>query len=160
MKAEKFNPQSEKEIEELLAHYPTKQAALLPLLHLAQKEFGWISPAVMELVAKRLDLSPAHVYGVVTFYSMFLRQPPAKYHLQVCRTLPCALMGAATVIDYLEKKLGIKAGETTRDGRFLLTEVECLASCGTAPMMRVNETYHEGLTEEKIDQLLEEWNRT
>ncbi len=160
MNPQNFNPQNEQEIEAILKHYPTKQAGLLPVLHLAQKEFGWISADVMELVAKRLDLSPAHVYGVVTFYSMFLQQPPAKYHLQVCRTLPCALMGAATVVDYLEKKLGIKAGEMTKDGRFRLTEVECLASCGTAPMMRVNETYHEGLTKEKIDRLLEEWNRT
>lgn len=155
-----FNAQAEQEIATILSHYPTKQAALLPVLHLSQKEFGWISPEVMELVAKRLDLSPAHVYGVVTFYSMFLQKPPAKYHLQVCRTLPCALMGAATVVEYLQKKLGIKSGETTKDGQFHLTEVECLASCGTAPMMRVNETYHEGLTEEKIDRLLDEFNKT
>ncbi len=159
MKAEKFNPASEQEIVEILKRYPTKQAALLPVLHVAEKEFGWISPEVMELVAKRLEISPAHVYGVVTFYTMYPREKPAKYHVQVCQTLPCALMGCEPVIDHLEKKLGIQSGETTKDERFRLSRVECLASCGTAPAMRVNETYYENLNEEEIDRILNELNK-
>jgi NADH-quinone oxidoreductase subunit E len=158
MKAEKFSDASEREIQEILARYPTKQAALLPVLWVAEKEFGYIAPEVMELVARRLDVSPAHVYGVVTFYTMYQKEPPAKYHVQVCQTLPCAMMGCDKVIDHLENRLGIKAGETTKDRRFKLSTVECLASCGTAPAMRVNEAYYENLTTEEIDRLIEKWN--
>lgn len=159
MKADKFNDASEKEIQELLSHYPTKQAALLPVLWVAEREFGWISPEVMELVAKRLEVSPAHVYGVVTFYTMYQQQPPARYHVQVCQTLPCAMAGCDKLIAQLETKLGIKAGEITKDKRFKLSTVECLASCGTAPAMRVNDTYYENLTESEIDRLLNEFNK-
>ncbi len=149
-----FSEISKKEIEEILNHYPTKQAALLPVLWVAQEQFGWISEGVMDLVAQTLDISPAHVYGVVTFYTMYYRKPVGRCHIQVCRTLPCALMGAESILEHLEKKLGIKEGETTPDGQFTLSTVECLASCGTAPMLRLNEEYRENLTPEKIDQLL------
>lgn len=159
MKADKFNDASEKEIQELLSHYPTKQAALLPVLWVAEREFGWISPEVMELVAKRLEISPAHVYGVATFYTMYQKEPPAKYHVQVCQTLPCAMAGCDKVIAQLEDRLGIKAGSITKDKRFKLSTVECLASCGTAPAMRVNDTYYENLTEAEIDRLLSEFNK-
>lgn len=158
MKPEKFNIESEREIEQILTRYPTQQAALLPVLHIAEREFGWISPEVMELVAKRLDLSPAHVYGVVTFYTMYQREPPAKFHVQVCQTLPCALMGCEKVVDYLEKRLEIKAGEVTKDRRFRLSRVECLASCGTGPAMRVNEAYYEDLNEAEIDRIIGKLN--
>jgi len=159
MKPDKFNEASEREIEELLTRYPTKQAALLPVLHLAERDFGWISPDVMELVARRLEISPAHVYGVATFYTMYEKEPRAKYHVEVCQTLPCAIMGCGRLIEYLEKKLGIKTGEKTKDERFKLTKVECLASCGTGPAMRINETYYENLTDAEIDRILEELNK-
>ncbi len=159
MIADKFNDASEREIEQILSRYPTKQAALLPVLWVAEKEFGYISLEVMELVARRLDVSPAHVYGVVTFYTMYQKEPPAQHHIQVCQTLPCAMMGCSKVIAHLEDRLGIKAGETTKDRRFKLSLVECLASCGTAPAMRVNETYYENLTEAEIDRLLGEFNK-
>jgi NADH-quinone oxidoreductase subunit E len=151
----KFNEKSQKRIDEVLQRYPNKQAALLPLLWVAQEEFGWISPEAMELVAKTLDISPAHVYGVVTFYTMYHQKPVGRHHLQVCRTLSCAMMGADKILCHLKDRLRISEGETTPDGRFTLSTVECLASCGTAPAVQVNRTYHESLTTEKVDQLLE-----
>ena len=151
----KFSGKSESEIQEILKRYPTKQAALLPVLWVAQKEFRWISPESIELVAKTLDLSPAHVHGVVTFYTMFQRKKPGRYHLQVCQTLPCALMGCGKILDRLKDRLGIDVGETSADGRFTLSTVECLASCGTGPAVRINEAYHENLTPEKMDEILE-----
>ena len=151
-----FSEKSKSEIQDILKRYPTKQAALLPVLWVAQNQFGWISEEVMQLVAQTLAISPAHVYGVVTFYTMYHRHPIGKYHLQVCRTLSCAMMGGASLLCQLKEKLKIQEGETTPDGRFTLSLVECLASCGTAPAMRVNETYHENLTVEKLDGILEE----
>ena len=151
-----FSEQSEAKIQETLKHYPTRQAALLPVFWIAQREFGWISSEVMELIAKRLDLSPAHVYGVATFYTMLHKKPVGKYHLQVCRTLPCALLGCDSLIGRLKQKLGIGDGETTPNGRFTLTTVECLASCGTGPAMMVNEKYYEELTVERVDEILGE----
>ena len=152
----KFSDQSEQRIQETLKKYPAKQAALLPVLWIAQEQFEWISEEVMELVAKRLELSPAHVYGVVTFYTMFRRKPVGKYHIQVCRTLPCALVGCDSIIKYLKEKLNLSEGETSPDKRFTFSTVECLASCGSGPMMMVNEKYHENLTPERIDEILEE----
>src|SRR3990167_9628104 len=133
-----------------------RRAAILPVLWLAQEQFGWISPEVMEYVGNLLDLPPVKVYEVVTFYTMFNQKPVGKYHFQVCRTLSCELCGKEEIVEHLKKRLGIKVGETTPDGRFTLSEVECLGSCGTAPMMQVsNQDYHENLTIEKIDQILE-----
>ncbi len=149
-----FSEQSEQKIQEALKHYPTRQAALLPVFWIAQEQFGWLSNEVMELIARRLDLSPAHVYGVATFYTMLLKEPVGKYHLQVCRTLPCALMGCDSIIGHLKERLGIEEGQTTPDKKFTLTTVECLASCGTGPAMMVNERYYEGLTVEKVDEIL------
>lgn len=150
-----WTKENKAEIADILTRYPTKKAALLPVLHVAQKEFGWISPEVMEMVAQELDISTAHVYGVVTFYTMYNRQPVGKYHLQVCRTLSCAMMGSDKITSHIKKKLGIEIGETTPDKRFTLVEVECLASCGTAPAMAINEKYFENLTEAEIDKILD-----
>lgn len=155
-----FSDSSEKKIQEFLSHYPTSQAALLPVLRIAQEQFGWISPEVMELIAQRLDLPPSHIFGVVTFYTMIHKKPVGKYHLQLCRTLPCALKGSDKLLGQLKERLQIEEGETTADGRFTLTTVECLASCGTAPAMMVNEKYHENLTAEKVEEILEELNGT
>lgn len=150
-----FSAENKKRIAKILTRYPTKQAAILPVLWLAQKQHGYLSLEVQEHVAEVLGLSPAQVYGVSTFYTMFKQKPSGRYHLQVCRTLPCALMGCETIIRHLKEKYGLTDGAVTDDGKFSLQLVECLASCGTGPMMQVNETYFENLTTEKVDQLLE-----
>ncbi|OGQ07482.1 MAG: NADH-quinone oxidoreductase subunit E [Deltaproteobacteria bacterium RIFCSPLOWO2_12_FULL_40_28] len=151
-----FNAQNQKKFEELLSHYPTKVAALLPTLWLVQEQEGNISFEAMEVVANLLDVSPAHVYSVATFYTMYHLKPVGKHHLQVCRTLSCALMGSENLLEHFKNKLKINEGEVTPDGRFSLCAVECLASCGTAPAMMVNETYHENLNVQKVDQILKE----
>ncbi|NIO12117.1 MAG: NADH-quinone oxidoreductase subunit NuoE, partial [Deltaproteobacteria bacterium] len=124
--------------------------------HLAQREFGHLSQEAIEYVAGIMDIPPARLYGIVSFYTMLNMKPVGRHHLQVCRTLPCALRGSERVTNYLKKKLGIGPGETTPDRRFTLTEVECLASCGTAPVMQINDDYCENLSEEKIDRILDE----
>jgi len=144
----------ERKLAEILERYPTKMAATLPLLHLCQDQNGWISDEVVDYVSRRLDLSPAHVKGVVTFYTLYNQEKPGKHQVWVCRTLPCALRGAYDVIDHCEKRLGIKCGETTPDGKVTLRTAECLASCGTAPMMQVDKEYHENLTREGVDAIL------
>jgi NADH-quinone oxidoreductase subunit E len=149
-----LSPDRERKLAEILERYPTKMAATLPLLHLCQEQNGWISDEVVDYVSKRLDLSPAHVKGVVTFYTLFNQQKPGKHQVWVCRTLPCALRGAYDVIEHCEKRLGIKCGETTPDGKVTLRSAECLASCGTAPMMQVDKDYHENLTRERVDAIL------
>ena len=150
-----FSPETYKKFEETVARYPKKEAALLPVLYLAQKEFGHLGAEAIEYVAQLMDQAPARVLGVVSFYTMYNMKPIGRHHIQVCRTLPCALRGAEQVTLFLKQKLGIEPGQTTPDGRFTLSEVECLASCGTAPMMQVNDDYYENLTEEKITELLE-----
>lgn len=149
-----FNTENKKKFDEILTRYPTKQAAILPTLWLAQGQFSVLTGEVLEYVAGLLDLTPAHVYGVASFYTMFNLKPVGRYHLQVCRTLSCALLGSERIVDYLKTKLKIKEGETTPDGKFSLCTVECLASCGTGPSMMVNEKYFENLTPERVDQLL------
>ncbi len=149
-----FTSEQLKRIDQLCARYPTRRAALLPTLWIVQEQEGWVSPEAMTAIAQALAITPADVYEVMTFYSMFQRQPCARHHIQVCRTIGCWLRGAKEVVAHVEQKLGIKAGESTSDGRFKLSVVECLASCGTAPMMQINNDYHENLTPEKIDQIL------
>jgi NADH-quinone oxidoreductase subunit E len=149
-----FSPETYKEFEETVARYPRKEAAMLPVLYLAQREFGYIGPEAIDYVAKLMDQPPARVHGVVSFYTMYATRPMGRHHIQVCRTLPCALRGAEKVTSFLKKTLGIDCGQTTADGRFTLSEVECLASCGTAPMMQVNDDYYENLTEEKLSEIL------
>src|SRR4051812_8306959 len=150
-----LTPERDKELDEILTRYPTRMAACIPALHLCQDQAGWISEEVILWVANRLDLPPAHVKGVVTFYTLFNQHPVGKHQLWVCRTLPCALRGAGEVLEHCEKRLGIKAGETTKDGKITLKTAECLASCGTAPMVQVDKTYHENLTLSKVDQILD-----
>lgn len=152
-----FTPAQHEEIERLCARYPTRRAALLPVLWIVQAQEGWVSGEAIEAVAQVLDITPAAVYEVVTFYTMYERRPCARNHLQVCRTLSCWLRGAKQLTKYLEGKLGIRVGEQTPDGRFQLSEVECLGSCGTAPMLQVNgREYHENLTPAAVDKLLDE----
>ena len=149
-----FSTETRNRFEETLKLYPDKRAALLPALWLAQKEFGYVSNEAMEYVAKLLDLTPAYVFGVSTFYTMYNKEPAGRHLIQVCTNLPCALMGAEHVVEYLSQKLGIKAGQTTPDKKFSLLRVECLGACGAAPMMQINDTYYENLTRDKIDQIL------
>jgi NADH-quinone oxidoreductase subunit E len=149
----------ERELSEILSRYPTKMAATLPALHLMQEQEGWINEEMMTWLARRLDVSPAHIKGVVTFYTLFRTKPEGKHHVWVCRTLPCALRGAGSVLAQCEKKLGIHAGETTKDGKVTLKTAECLASCGTAPMMQVDKTYYENLTPERINEILDRLQR-
>jgi NADH-quinone oxidoreductase subunit E len=150
-----LTPERDRELDEILKRYPTKMAACIPALHLCQDQHGWISDDVVTFVAHRLDLPPAHVKGVVTFYTLFNQHPVGKHQLWVCRTLPCALRGAGEVLEHCEKRLGIKPGETTADGKITLRTAECLASCGTAPMMQVDKTYHENLTLAQVDAILD-----
>jgi NADH-quinone oxidoreductase subunit E len=153
-----LTPERDRELDEILTRYPSehsKMAACIPALHLCQDQNGWCSEEVILFVANRLNLPPSHVKGVVTFYSLFNQHPVGKHQLWVCRTLPCALRGAGEVLEHCEKRLGIKPGETTADGKITLRTAECLASCGTAPMIQVDKTYHENLTLPQVDAILD-----
>ncbi len=143
------------EMEQALTRYPNKRSALLPVLWILQKEHGWLPPEALRHAARFVELDEAEVFGVATFYTMFNLQPVGKYHLQVCMTLSCSLMGADRLFRHLEKKLHVGHGETTKDGRFTLRKVECLAACGGGPCMQVNFDFHENLDEAKVDALLE-----
>ena len=151
----KFSPETLKKFEETVNRYPKKEAAMLPVLYLAQQEFGYLGEEAIAYVAKILEQPPARVHGVVSFYTMLNMKPIGRHHIQVCRTLPCALRGAEKITGFLKQKLGIELGQTTADRRFTLSEVECLASCGTAPMMQINDDYYESLTEAKVTEILE-----
>ena len=145
-------------LEWLRTRYPAdhQRALILPVLHMAQREFGWVSPKVIDFVAKSIPVPTIQVEEVATFYTMYNKKPIGRWHLQVCHNISCSLMGAEIVIEGIEGKLGIARGETTADGEFTLIGAECLGSCGTAPMMQVNDHYHENLSLAKVDQLLED----
>ena len=143
-------------IEVLRKRYPTSKSLTLPVLWMAQEQFGWISPETMKYVADLLNLPVQHVYGVVTFYTMFNTSPVGKYHLQVCTNVSCMLRGSDRICKKLSERLGVDVGGTTGDKKFTLSKVECLGSCGTAPMMQVNNTYYENLSEATLDKLLSE----
>ena len=143
------------EIERSLACYPNRRSAILPVLWAMQRELGWLSPAALREAARIVGLPDSEVFGIATFYTMFNLRPVGRHHLQVCMTLSCSLMGADRLFRHLERKLGIGHGETTRDGRFTLRRVECLAACGGAPCLQANFDYHENLDEAQVDQLLE-----
>ncbi len=142
------------EIESILSRYPVKRSALLPLLYLAQQEEGYLSEAAMKEIAGLLKLTPPQVYETVTFYTMLNLKPVGKFHIQVCKSLMCALVGSDTVLGWLKTKLGIGPGQTTVDRMFTVSAVECLAACGTGPMMQINDDYYERLTEPKLDRIL------
>jgi NADH-quinone oxidoreductase subunit E len=146
--------------KKIMARYPEgkHKSAIIPILHIAQSEFGgWLSPKGMDYVATLMNILPIEVYEVASFYSMFNLQPVGKCVIEVCRTGPCWLMGAEDIVRHIEKKLDIKVGETTADGMFTLKTVECLAACGGAPMMQVGEKYHEDLTFNKVDGILDDY---
>jgi NADH-quinone oxidoreductase subunit E len=145
------------EVQRVISLFPEgkQKSALLRVLHIAQAHFGWLSVDVMDYVARLLHIQPIEVYEVDTFYSMYDTQQVGKVKLEVCRTGPCMIEGAENIVNYIEKKLGIKDGETTADGIFTLKTVECLGACGYAPMLQAGEKFHEHLTEEKVDALIE-----
>lgn len=142
-------------VTEILSHYPVQRSAVLPLLWLAQTQWGWLPPAALRLVARTIELPEPEVFGIATFYTMFNLAPVGRHHLQVCMTLSCSLMGADRLFKHLEHKLGVGHGQTTPDGRYTLRRVECLAACGMGPCMQVNLDYHQDLDEAKADALLE-----
>jgi NADH-quinone oxidoreductase subunit E len=150
-----LTPEREKKLEEIIARYPNKMAATIPVLHLCQEQHGWVSDEIVEFVAERCGVSAAHVKGVATFYTLFNKHEVGRHQVWVCRTLSCALNGADDVLRHCEKRLKIHAGETTPDGKITLRTAECLASCGTAPMMQVDRDYHERLTLPEVDKILD-----
>ena len=150
-----LTPEREQQVDEILTRYPERRAALLPVLWLCQRQNGWISPEVAEYVSKRLDLSTAVIKGVVTFYTMFFDEPVGENVVWVCRTLSCDLRGGKAIQDHLEKKLGCRAGHTSADGKFTLLKAECLAACGQAPMVQINDYYYENLDAQQLDRILD-----
>lgn len=150
-----FNPINEEKIGKLWGEYPKKEALTLPMLWMAQYQEGSITPEAIRTIAARLELSPSYIFGIATFYTMFRLSPVGIYHIELCQTLSCALCGKDELITHLGEKWGIYPGQTTQDGRFTLSLVECLGACGGAPMLSLNETYHENVTTESLDALLE-----
>lgn len=154
-----FSEKSLSKVQEIIARYPEgkQKSALLPLLHLAQEEFGgWLDVPVMDYVAEILSITPIEVYEVATFYSMYNMKPVGRFVFEVCQTGPCMLRGSDDIINYIKHKLGIGVGETTPDGLFTLKVVECLGACGYAPMMQLGKHFREHLTPEKVDAIIEE----
>lgn len=151
-----LNEVTKKKIAELKGKFPQKRSAILPAMHVVLEEIGYYNQNILKQVAELLDLSEMEVTETVSFYTYFPKEGVGKYHVQVCTNLSCMLLGAEELVSYLEEKLKIKAGETTSDGLFTLSSVECLGSCGTAPVMQINQTYYENLTKNKVDQIIEE----
>ena len=149
-----------KKYEQLKLQYPTAKSLTLPVLWMIQEQDGWISADAMQYVAELLQLPVRHVYGVVTFYTMFNSKPVGKHHLQVCTNVSCMLRGGEELLHHVCDRLGVQRGETTADNKFTVTEVECLGSCGTAPMMQVNDRYYENLTRDKIESIVKELSGT
>ena len=159
----KFSDKNLKEVERIKDFYPSgkQKSALLPVLHIAQEEFGgWLDVPVMDYVAGLLNIEPIEVYEVATFYSMYNLKPVGKFMFEVCQTGPCMLNGSDEIIKYIGEKLGIKPGQTSADGMFTLKTVECLGACGYAPMMQLGKNYREHLTKEKVDAIIEECRKS
>lgn len=150
-----FPPEARERIDRILARYPTKQAALLPILWVAQETWGWVSREAAEEVARIVEVPPAHVSGVLTFYTMYNLAPVGRHLLQFCTSISCHLAGAGELLERCRRRLGIDMGQTTPDGKFTLTEVECIAGCDRAPSMMVNDAYHEPMDAGKLDALLD-----
>lgn len=159
----KMPPELEAEIDELISHYPVKRSASLMLLHAVQEHFGYIPKQAMEWIAAKLDLQPINIFELVTFYPMFRQEALGKHHLKICRTLSCALGGSYQLHKHLCEKLGLDSHahgpRTTPDGKYTVEFVECLASCGTAPVMMCNEDFHEGVSNVRADEILTECGR-
>ncbi|RMG43566.1 MAG: NADH-quinone oxidoreductase subunit NuoE [Acidobacteria bacterium] len=150
-----YGQEFERRAEEIVARYPQPRGAVMPLLHLVQEQKGFIPPDAEEWIARRLGLTPSFVHGVTTFYTMYRTAPCGEYLIQLCTTVSCMLRGCDHVLEHIKNRLGIEVGETTPDGKFTLVTVECLGSCGTAPMMQVNDDYYEDMDIERVDALLD-----
>ena len=157
--AVKLSERAEARIEKIKQRYPQQRSAVMPALYIAQEELGSITRDAIEWVADRVGIPPVQVMEVATFYTMYYKKPVGRYHVQVCRTLACSLRGARTITECLHRKLGIKPGEVSKDGMWSYEEVECLGSCGSAPMCEINDTYFENLTPEKFEALLDRISR-
>ncbi len=156
-----FNEEELKKVEEIKSRYPSAQAALLPVLWMVQEKEGWISEDSMKYVGNLLSVNYEHILGVVTFYTMFNKKPRGKYHLQICTNVSCMLRGGYDLFNMASQKLGIKNNETTPDNMFTIEEVECLGSCGTAPMIQVNnKEYYENLTVESFEKLIDDFKKS
>jgi len=153
---QKMSAKAEKRVEELKALYPDPKSAIMPALFIAQEELGYVTKDAISWVAEKVGVAPVHVMEVATFYTMYYKKPVGKYHFQVCRTLSCALRGAKQITEHLHKRFDLKPGEVSSDGMFSFEEVECLGSCGTAPMCEVNDVYFENLTVEKLEEIIKE----
>ena len=152
----KYTPENEAKFQEYVSRYPKIDSCMLPALWLVQEQEGWVSPEAMIYVAERIGKTPIQVYEVATFYTMFNLKPIGKYHIELCKTLSCMLCGSKELKKHIKETIGIEAGQTSEDGLFHLTEVECLGACGGAPMFALNGEYHEKLTKEKVDELIKE----
>ena len=142
-------------VEELRKHYPTPQALVLPVLWMIQEQEGFISEESMKYAGTLLNISFSHILGVVTFYSMLQKKAVGKHHIEVCTNVSCMLRGSGKILEHIENRLGIKAGELSQDKKWTLSEAECLGSCGTAPMLAIGDEYYENLTLEKVDKLID-----
>ncbi|MCX8055428.1 MAG: NAD(P)H-dependent oxidoreductase subunit E [Ignavibacteria bacterium] len=151
----KFNDEELAKVENLKRKYPNQQAALMGVLWLAQNKFGWISKDVMKYISELLDVPLSTVEGVVSFYTMYHKKQPGKYHVQVCTNVSCMLRGGQEIYEHISKKLNLNNNETSGDGKFSLEEVECMGACGGAPMIAINEDFYENLTIEKVDEILD-----
>lgn len=145
---------AEEKLKLLVSQYPKTKSVVMPALYIAQEELGWLTPDAIEWVASRLNLPTAHVYEVASFYTMYYKRPVGRFHVQVCRTLSCHLVGARGLVKKLQERFGLEAGEISKDGMWSYEEVECLGSCGTAPMCQINDVFFENLTPEKLDEVL------
>ncbi len=151
-----LNETAQKKIAELKGKYPQRRSAILPAMHVVLEEVGFYNRDIVKQVAGLLDLSEMELSETLSFYTYFPKEGVGKYHIQVCTNVSCMLSGAEQLVSYLEEKLKIKVGQTTADGLFTLTAVECLGSCGTAPVMQINQAYYENLTRAKVDEIIEE----
>lgn len=149
-----FTPENKKRFDKILTQYDDRRSALLPVLHLAQEQWGYLPGRVVDYVAKLMELSSADVQEVISFYVMFYRKPVGKNHFQFCRTLSCWMAGGKELLESTCSRLGVRPGEVTQDGEFSIQTMECLGSCGSAPMVQVNETYYENLSPEKLNRLI------
>jgi len=150
-----FSKEELQKIDEIKKRYPEQKAAIMPVMWMAQKKFGWISDDVNQYIAELLNLSYAHVQGVASFYTMYFKKPMGKYHVQICTNVSCMLLGGEEIYMHVCDKLGLKNLETTTDGKFSIEEVECMGACGGAPMIAINEDYYENMDIAKVDALLD-----
>ncbi|MDD2896427.1 MAG: NAD(P)H-dependent oxidoreductase subunit E [Aliarcobacter sp.] len=156
MNSFEYTPDNEIKFQEYITKYPKIDSVMLPALWLVQEQIGWISPEAMIYVADKLGKTPIQVYEVATFYTMFNLKPIGKHHIELCKTLSCMLCGSQKIKDYIKQTIGIDAGQTSEDGLFHLSEVECLGACSGAPMFALDGVYHEKLTTQKVDELIKE----